>query len=70
MLTVIVFDATDRREGGTGARQVGLEVVVMEYKWGTACFQKVGKAVYMSISARALKRRFSQPPYQLKWILN
>lgn len=40
MSTVIVFDATDGREGGMGARQVGLEVVVMEYKWGQLVFRR------------------------------
>lgn len=38
MSTVIVFDAAGRREGGMGARWVGLEVVVMEYKLGLPVF--------------------------------
>lgn len=40
MSTVIVFDAMNRREGGLGARRVGLEVVVMEYKLGQLVFRR------------------------------
>lgn len=43
MSTVIVFDAAGGRKGGKGARQVGLEVVVMEYKLGLPVFWRYEK---------------------------
>lgn len=54
-----------------GARRFGLEVLVMEYKLGMPVCLKVGKKyIQAPIFARPSGQHFSQPPYQLKWILN
>lgn len=70
MSTVIVFDAAGGRKGGMGARQVGLEVVVMEYKLGLFSEGRGKKKKQAPIFARPSRQRFRQSPYRLKWILN
>lgn len=61
MSTVIVFDAAGGRRGGMGARRVGLEVLVMEYKLGLPGFGRYEKNAGV---------HFRRSPYRLKWILN